>query len=213
MPPSKFHAAGDAAGKWRRRRCRQQQCPARFDRSPCLSSSQHTAMEVAARPSGHKRGLTAYDSQLAEFDPSGKAARANEEETAEGEAEPQEEQLPLTERAAFSLTALRAAQEAVIQQMDELQGAGEGAGRAWERHLAGRRRRGAQPAAAAACSCGCPLHAWLGQGPGAAASLLHSVASPLTTLPPSNTASACQAMHVHRRRASAFPPSSRRRSF
>lgn len=104
-------------------------------------------MEVAARPSGHKRGLSAYDSQLAEFDPSGKAARPNEEEAAEGEAEPQEqpqeEQLPLTERAAFSLTALRAAQEAVIQQMDELQGAGKGAGRAWERHLAGRRRRGA----------------------------------------------------------------------
>ncbi|PRW58537.1 hypothetical protein C2E21_3226 [Chlorella sorokiniana] len=83
-------------------------------------------MEVAAHPSGHKRGLSAYDSQLASFDPSGKAARPNEEPAAGDEPQeeqPQEEQ-PLTEHAAFSLTALRAAQENVMRHMDELQEVG-----------------------------------------------------------------------------------------
>ncbi|KAI7839049.1 hypothetical protein COHA_007191 [Chlorella ohadii] len=85
---------------------------------------------MEARPSGHKRNFSAYDSQQLEpgFDPSGKAARPVEEQAAEGEAEPQEEQqheeAALTESAAFSLTALRQAQESVIRQIDELQEAG-----------------------------------------------------------------------------------------
>lgn len=102
-------------------------------------------MDVAARPSGHKRGLSAYDSQLASFDPTGKVARPSEEEAPDGGAEQQEQQheeQPLTESAAFHLRTLRDMQANVVEQIDNLQG---------ERSRLGRRRsRGAgrRPAAA-----------------------------------------------------------------
>lgn len=117
-------------------------------------------MEAAARPSGHKRNFSAFDTQLAGFDPSGKAARPSEEQAPGAQQEQQqEEQQPFTETAAFNLEALRNSQEEIFRQIEELQGAGGarggrgaaarpmGGGASWRRRLAD----------AAARSCRLPL--------------------------------------------------------
>lgn len=165
---------------------------------------------MEARPSGHKRNFSAYDSQqLAGFDPSGKAARPVEEQAAEGEAEPQEEQqheeAALTESAAFSLTALRQAQESVIRQIDELQGASQAAGRGTVA------ARGAAAAAATVerwrqllAAVGA-LHAmsWELMLEGDVNSLLASL---IRKMLPSSTAATSLPAHLMQH-ASAFPPS------
>lgn len=163
------------------------------------------AMDVAARPSGHKRGLSAYDSQLASFDPSGKVARPSEAEAPEGDAEQQEQQheeQPLTESAAFHLRTLRDMQANVVEQIDNLQG---------ERSRLGRRQsRGGGAAAGGAAP---PAAAVFGQQASRSLRCCSSGRAELCTAsghaptkPRHSSLPACTINH----RASAFPPSSRR---
>lgn len=154
------------------------------------------AMEAAARPSGHKRNFSAYDTQLASFDPSGKAARPSEEPAPGAEQEQPEEQ-PLTESAQFNLEALRTSQEEVIRQIDELQGAPRP-----PHELAGGRRR--HSCLRLSLPLGYPrCHAaW----PGATVEVVHALSNDCTAVGGVSSAAACEAAHLPHKCLPAFRP-------